>query len=83
MQQENTYKKTLIERTSGIKISGHLRIIETVVTIEEMNIINEPRLELYDAFLEFHRLGRFYDYLNKHSAQKLVDYLQEWLKKHV
>ena len=58
------------------------------ITIDAMNTRfvetsynNQNRIELYNTYFEKYRLGNYHGYWRKEEVEKIVEYLQSWLKK--
>lgn len=74
-EREMTSEVSELLRQTGIKV-GSLRILEVHFKNEFME---DDRLELYEGFLEFERIGKYLGYLDKTDAFKLKEFLIDWI----
>ena len=69
-ERTDWYSKEI--RETGLRLSN-TRIVETEYQ-------GEPRLEVFNSYMEFHRLGEYHAYWNVKEAIKLNAYLSEWIR---
>lgn len=70
---EQTHHYTVEERKTGITMMN-TRIIERF-----NNHINRPVLEIFNSYYEFNRLGSYHGYWTVDQAEKIIEYLQDWI----
>lgn len=70
-EQTDLYSREI--RKTGINILN-TRIIETEYK-------GEKRLDIFNSYFEFERLGTYHGYWNSKNAKKIRDYINDWLKR--